>query len=541
MAPRAQLSVPTNGALPHGHRLPSTNPEVSRTISRLSRQSLISLALQWLHKKHRAFCEPYLTADYSLGDADIDDAPYDPAQSCEELQEMYEELQGRKGGRKEVAERILEGDWRHGLSLYQLAMAETKYLLDHPTSLRWSAQRLAKIENSKRKSKGLETDNSANHLPRFHAQTFLLNLVHEVSPLVKAHYYLTRINSMPLTLLRVYIHDSPYSTEKSLHDTLTTPHGSSSSDGSKSIFLVFPDGSPFTYVSTATGLGQTVGVEGRSLRKVVLDAVPKALSKPAARYTLQPTSLSARSLSALLAFRGPGRSNAAAGGWSIFAANSLTPNALDFALGGPDTLSSPSSADADAAATANKENDAPAAPQSPSRKRAPHTPDSPASKRRKQVAAGRFGRSARQGDGQGIERLDVRIDDAFPALPASVTAAAAAAVAAQALPALDPAPSQPAKQPSKRPRRSRASVLDRPEGRRGTAGADADVGAEGMAWCPDVRISFQGAHVFAGIRQLVERGVVDGEAMPGWMTGEAGVSIGVVREGRMLGRGEGGV
>lgn len=524
MAPRAQLSVPTNGALPHGHRLPSTNPEVSRTISRLSRQSLISLALQWLHKKHRAFCEPYLTADYSLGDADIDDAPYDPAQSCEELQEIYEELQGRKGGRKEVAERILEGDWRHGLSLYQLAMAEIQYLLDHPTSLRWSAQRLAKIENSKRRSKDLEMDNSANHLPRFHAQTFLLNLVHEVSPLVKAHYYLTRINSMPLTLLRVYIHDSPYSTEKSLHDTLITPHSSYSSDGSKSIFLVFPDGSPFTYVSTATSLGQAVGVEGRSLRKIVLDAVPKALSKPAARYTLQPTSLSARSLSTLLTLRGPGRSNAAAGGWSIFAANSLTPNALDFALGGPDTLSSPSSADAAAAATANKENAAPAAPQPPSRKRAPHTPDSPASKRRKQVAAGRFGRSARQGDGQGIERFDVRIDDAFPALPAPVAAATAAAVAAQALPALDPAPSQPAKQPSKRPRRSRASVLDRSEGRRGAAGGDAGAGAgagagvEGAAWCPDVRISFQGAHVFAGIRQLVERGVVDGEAMPGWMT-----------------------
>lgn len=421
-------------------------------------------------------------------------------------------------------------------------MAETQYLLDHPTSLRWSAQRLAKIENSKRKSKDLETDNSANHLPRFHAQTFLLNLVHEVSPLVKAHYYLTRINSMPLTLLRVYIHDSPYSTEKSLHDTIT-PHSTSSSDGSKSIFLVFPDGSPFIYVSTASSLGQIVGVEGRSLRKVVLDAVPKALSKPAARYTLQSTSLSARSLSALLTFRGPGRSNAAAGGWSIFAANSLTPNALDFSLGGPDTLSSPSSpsshssADTDAAAATNKENAAPVAPLSPSRKRAPHTPDSPASKRRKQVAAGRFGRSARQGDGQGIERLDVRIDDAFPALPASV----AAAVAAQALPAPDPAPSQPAKQPSKRPRRSRASVLDRPEGRRGAAGGDAGAGVEGAAWCPDVRVSFQGAHVFAGIRQLVERGVVDGEAMPGWMTGEAGVSIGVVKGGRILGRGEGGV
>jgi central kinetochore subunit Mis15/CHL4 len=50
-----------------------------------------------------------------------------------------------------------------------------------------------------------------------------------------------------------------------------------------------------------------------------------------------------------------------------------------------------------------------------------------------------------------------------------------------------------------------------------------------------VRLTFHGSHVFAGIRQLVECGIVDGERMPGWMTGEEGVTIGAVRNGRIRG------
>ena len=60
--------------------------------------------------------------------------------------------------------------------------------------------------------------------------------------------------------------------------------------------------------------------------------------------------------------------------------------------------------------------------------------------------------------------------------------------------------------------------------------ADAE---EGESWKPDVKISFQGSHVFAGLRMLVEKGVLDGERMPGWMTGEAGVSVGIVKDGRI--------
>ncbi|KAK4149445.1 kinetochore protein CHL4 like-domain-containing protein [Chaetomidium leptoderma] len=60
-----------------------------------------------------------------------------------------------------------------------------------------------------------------------------------------------------------------------------------------------------------------------------------------------------------------------------------------------------------------------------------------------------------------------------------------------------------------------------------------DRGLEG--WQPHVRLTFHGSHVFAGIRQLVECGIIDGERMPGWMTREEGVTIGSVWSGRIRG------
>ncbi|KAF9637106.1 CHL4 domain-containing protein [Lasiodiplodia theobromae] len=306
---RKNITVPTNAALPHTQRLPADSPDVAKTLSRLSRHSLLELVLEWLDKKNREFCEPYL-AHASDQDED-EDAPYSPATSDEEIVEVYKELKARKGGKREVVDRILEADWRHGITLYQLAMAETRYLLDHPNSLRWNALQLSKVTGSGGSStdENIEVidESAATSLPRFHATTFALNLQKEVAPVTKAHYYITRVKAFGISLLRVHIHDSPYN-----HPLPGA--ASSAAEGSKSVFLVFPDGSPYVYVSLATNLGQTVGVEGRSLRKVVVDAVPKALSRPHSRYALTTTSLSSRSLSTLLSLRGPGRSNAAPAG-----------------------------------------------------------------------------------------------------------------------------------------------------------------------------------------------------------------------------------
>ena len=104
------------------------------------------------------------------------------------------------------------------------------------------------------------------------------------------------------------------------------------------------------------------------------------------------------------------------------------------------------------------------------------------SKRRK-IAEGRFGTSGVYGDGRGIEKLEVTIKDKMPVLS-------------------------------------------------GEAGAeDGD-----RSFRPTVTVTFEGAHVFAGIRRMVDVGLIDGLSMPSWMTGEDGVNVAVVKDRRALKR-----
>ncbi|KAK7555842.1 centromere protein Chl4/mis15/CENP-N [Phyllosticta citricarpa] len=460
MSPKA-LSVPTNAALSHTQRLPANNPSVAKTLSRLNRESLLELALEWLNSKNRNYCLPYLARQ----DEDDDDAPYNSATSIEEVIETYRDLKGRKGGKKEVVDRMLEGDWRHGITLYQLAMAETRYLLDHPNSQQWNALQLSKVRartNAGDDDTMVIDEGSSTNLPRFHATSFVLNLQREVAPVIKAHYYITRVKAFGICLLRVYIQDSPYD-----HPLPT----SSSPEGSKSLFMVFPDGSPYVYVSIATNLGQKVGVEGRSLRKIVVDAVPKALSKPHHRYTLTTTSLTSRNLSTLLSLRGPGRSNAAPAGWSIFAENSFGHASLDYDA--PRHSESLFATNATAGAESSRRHGGASA--SRNKRGQGTTKENDSTKRRKKIAEARFGPSG-QDDGKGLESLQVRMEDAFPQTDGQV---------------------------------------------------------ERESWTPDMTITLRGSHIHAGVRQLVEHGVVEGERMPGWMAGEAGVSVGVVKNGRI--------
>lgn len=500
-------TAPDYKNIPHSHRLPVSHREVQRTFTKLSRQSLASLAQQWLSKKNRDFCKPYLLSDRRRDgeeedEDEDDDELYAPAQSYEVLQEIYRELAARKGGRREVLDRILEGDWRSGISMYQLATAEIQYLLDHPNALRWTAKRLTKMPNVRSTVTDMEVTNDSDHLPRFQAQTFMSNLARELTPLMKAHYLITRIKTSPMTILRVYIHDSPYSNEASLATE------SSSADSAKAVFFVWPNGSPFVYSSLATLIGQTVGDDGRHLRDIVQQAIPKAFSRPSARYQLTTTNFTTKSLDTLLTYRGPGKSNAATGGWSIFQDHSFSQNALDFI-----TTQKGDEKEKTSSSKNTTNGNAKVGPGRP--KRPLDDKQSSEAKRRKEVAAGRFGTSAQPNDGQGLERVEVRIDDPFPSAPEQSATGQA-----------DDDTSNLDAQTTNRTRRGRPSLLDR-------TAEDLEELQNGEGWVPSVRIAFQGTHVFAGIRQLVEEGVVDGEKMPGWMTGEAGVTVGTVREGRI--------
>jgi central kinetochore subunit Mis15/CHL4 len=156
--------------------------------------------------------------------------------------------------------------------------------------------------------------------------------------------------------------------------------------------------------------------------------------------------------------------------------------------------------------------------------------DTASSKRRKLMAEHRFGTSAIEGDGKGIERLDIRIEDAYPTMTSTSDGDSDNEVNPSSDSEVQATQDAGNAQPRRAPRR-RTSILDQNH-----AYEDDDAEpATSTGWKPEILLTFHGSHVFAGIRHLVEAGVVDGVKMPGWMTGENGVSIGTVKDGRILG------
>lgn len=496
--PRAKLSLPTLSPLPSSNRLPSKSPLALRILNKLSRQALIALAQEWLKASNQAACAPYLGRN-----REVDDQNYDGANSLEELQEIYRELGQRKGGKKEVVERIVEGDWRHGISLRQLAMADIQYLLDHPTSHRWTALRLVPVSTLSAGS-NKDTQESKEMLPRLHAPTVMKNLQTEITPLVKAHYHLTRMSSLPITLLRVAMFDSPYNTQSSM----TRLYSSKAPDGASTIFIAFPDDTPCVYVSLIPSAAIDKSSDSKSLRKFLIDALPKALSRPNERYELKPTALSARSLAALVTMRGPGRGNGAAGGWNIFADGTVEQCPLT-ATASVSARTVHIGNDEDKENTPNDEGHKHGLKRKASREKSNEQHE----KMRKLIAQNRFGLVDRSGISTSIERFEVRIEDPF-----SGTATAEKVIG----PSTGPAQGNS--------KRSRVDSED------ATPGSDL---SSSDTFIPIVRITFTGTDVFSGIRKLVENGAIDGVKMPGWMTDEYGVSVGVVKNGRIKGTGKG--
>ncbi|KAI0843601.1 CHL4-domain-containing protein [Hypoxylon sp. FL0890] len=539
----ARLSLPTTARLASSLRVDPANSTVIKILNRLSRPSLLSLVLDWLDEKNQPLCPPLLRRPDAPDDEDEDDF-YPPASSLEELRELYEAMQARKGGRREVVDRILEGDWRYGISLYQLAMADLQYLYDHPGSLKWTAYRIQRLKTPDHEddAEGPEKmDKESLAVPRFHPSTFLQNLQAEVLPDVKAHYNFDRPKGMPLLLLRVFIIDSPYNTDLAVSTRHRGRPGVSSSAGattsfdtSRTIYIAFPDASPHIYISkSAAGAASSAGAAGeaKSLRALIVEGIPKALSRPRERYTLKGTNLVTKNLAAMQAIKGAGRTNAAGGGWSIYAgtetADLKTYSPLQTLLPTP-PLSDASSIDEDKA-------------DSDSRKRRRLTKD-PAeaedekqAKRARLAAQARFGNAAKIDDGKGVERLDVLIEDPFPADLARFSDDEDESSARTDSHAGDTAAA------SKRKSKGRQSILDLSVSQEDIEDPADSGGRRGRGderergWAPQIRLSFHGSHVFAGVRQLVEAGIVDGEKMPGWMTGEEGVTIGAVRHGRIRG------
>lgn len=57
-------------------------------------------------------------------------------------------------------------------------------------------------------------------------------------------------------------------------------------------------------------------------------------------------------------------------------------------------------------------------------------------------------------------------------------------------------------------------------------------GEFGESFLPKVRILIEGTHVFSGLRQMAIKGLIDERNMPAWVTGELGVSAGIILNGQ---------
>ncbi|KAI3555396.1 hypothetical protein CABS01_12302 [Colletotrichum abscissum] len=469
----ARFSIPTTGRLSSTVRLPPSNSSVQKALGRLSRSSLLSLVLEWLSDENVPLCAPILDEE------DNDDGLYPPASSVEELRTIYADLQFRKGSKREIIDRITDGDWSHGLTLYQMALADAQYLQDHPTSQKWNAYRIMPLKEASYvddEEQAPEVDTASLTLPRFHPSTFIQNLQSHVLPDVKAHFHFHRPEGLTLSVLRIFMVESPYSTSMTQLGTGLT-QSDSDLDSSRTLYIAFPDASPFVYLSKSQTVGSLGASESKSFRNLVVEGIPKALSRPRERYTLKPTNITTKNLDALLQSRGVGRTNAAGGGWDIYADKKKNESPLDTIL--PTPPLSEDSADDTSASAAKRDS---------KRKAGAAETDEKFYKRARLCAQARFGDTAKIDDGLGIERVDIVMEDPFP----------------------------------NNSSRAESGAEDRPR-------------TQSSTWAPNVKLILHGSHVFAGIRQLVENGIIDGERVPGWLTGEEGVTVGAVRHGRIRG------
>ncbi|KAI1911431.1 chromosome loss- protein [Ophidiomyces ophidiicola] len=507
MARRSAVLAPSAASLPDTFRVPASTSALVKSLSRLSRSSLVALVLQWLDDKHLATCRPYLSSDAkrrtarSVGEDADDVSLYDTADSIEELRDVYAELLERKGGKREVVDRILDGDWRHGLTLRQLAMADIRYIEDHSSaSHRWTALQFV-LQGGAAESKHATAENSTP-LPRFNGPTFLKLIQNEISPLVKAHYYISHSATLPLTFVRIFVIDSPYQYPRQ------TPHAFT--DASRIIYLVFPDSSPFIYSSlfsipaarNASAPARSHTTDVKTLRRIVIDAVPKALSRPQQRYTLRLTSLTTKNLHTLLSLRGPWRSNAANGAFSIFADAVAEQGPLD-----PRPPESIAVGDAETQ-TAEKEN-IPRQSATTAKRRTRRQSDLDDIEpelllKRQKTVISRFGTT----------------DSSRQPLTLSSSSATTSTTAAAAAPTSNNNP-----------------TLEKLEIRLqdpiSTTGSSSP-GPPTASPQATLTLTFSGSDVISGLRKLAEMGVIDAARMPAWMTGEEGVSSAAVKGGKRV-------
>ncbi|EXJ81759.1 hypothetical protein A1O1_07824 [Capronia coronata CBS 617.96] len=325
-------------------------PVLVKSLNRLSREGIIDLALLWLEE--RRLTTPYLLSNRKLFETDEEDYLHAPAESIEALRSIYRELRqrGQEIKKQEVIDRIVDGDWRRGLSLQQHASIDFAHLEQNDTALKWSALRLVPLGREDQnlqeggeaypsnKRRRLNRDGRNTSYPQISAQTFLTALKAEMSPLVKAHYHIHRMQPpYNLTVIRLYI--TP--------DAAFRPRASAiprrakdATDGGRVMYIALPDSCPYVYVSLSGSYGPSghgrgardskgrtmAKVDMATMKKLVLEAIPKALSRPQERWALESTKLTAKSLRSICELRGNHKPGTGGGAYSIFTTNTQVSN-----------------------------------------------------------------------------------------------------------------------------------------------------------------------------------------------------------------------
>ncbi|KAI5286213.1 hypothetical protein KEM54_006962 [Ascosphaera aggregata] len=515
------VRVPTASSLPDSLRIRSDTPALLKYFKRLSRTSIINLVLRWLDDNQSRRTLPYLAPLTQEGavrnghekdndkDEDEDDeernADYPPATCIRELRNVYEGFLQSKGGKRDVIDRILEGDWRNGLSLGQLAMLDMLYLDEHPNGLhKWTAFRIEASDKAKHEQDGRQGPAQYKHpetaVPRLHPASFLHKLQQEISTLVKAHFHIHRSSFLPITFIRIFVMNSPFNTPQQSSYVYV--------DSSRLIYLAFPDGAPFVYASFAPSHFSTwpstirdtsnqkpamLNTDTNTLRLLIRDAIPKALSRQHCRFKLCETGLTSKNIHSLLALRGAGRTNESGGAYSVFADAVVEGVPLDIR---PANASKHRDT-----ATRDHEN----IDWSQGNEISPE--DRQATKKRKLLARQRFGTL-------GELRKTPTVSGSTTQLQSPTTSDAVSTT----LPHYQP-------------------VLEHLEVHLQDPVAEAnDINNSGVSLPATMSLTFGGSDVISGIRLLAERGVIDLTRMPSYLTGEEAMSRVQVKNGQRVGK-----
>ncbi|KAK9450150.1 centromere protein Chl4/mis15/CENP-N [Limtongia smithiae] len=209
---------------------------------------------------------------------------------------------------------------------------------------------------------------------------------------------------------------------------------------------------------------------------ILRECIETSISMPGLQVRLEATSLTARSLETLLSMRTTNRMATALGGWSVYARNEVDASPLESA----------EKVVADQIAAEAKELDA----------EQDHEVSGTETRRNKRARTidARFGA--------------VAVETENPEVVGTTSTSSTVQVA---------------------PETALTHVEFRVEN-------DCEVGRPGetITVTPKVRMVFDGTHVFEGLRLLAQKGCINTSKMPQWMTGELGVSVGVISRGDLV-------